>query len=337
MESIPWNGRASSHSSPTKRISSERFVRKGSTDPSSFCRAIPAPGFALMCLLALLTCVGCASLPEQTSAEWTPIVTDPDAQRERPWIAREFADRTPAYVPDGALRSVALLYDPTATTLGSGILVGPRTLLTAAHVVDDYPRTDAGQVAFQLDGKDVVATVLAAGNPEDPHGDWALLGLGQDSARPVASIHERALNPEWSPSVDDEILLVGFAAGFFDGGAIDLSRPSPSVPVRARAPLTDRDGAPVLSCWFATGEHLELGGMSGGAAMLWNSERGQAELIGIFTGYVVIRVRTHGVHTFLGFPMRTEVHEEPGIAYQIQRLPGEELLANTKRGARSRR
>ena len=73
-----------------------------------------------------------------------------------------------------------------------------------------------------------------AGDPELPHGDWAILAFERAHWVRVAAVYEATRDHRWVPEIDTEVLLVGFAAGFYPTMKIDVTAPTPCVRVRIR-------------------------------------------------------------------------------------------------------
>jgi len=247
-----------------------------------------------------------------------------DVALPAPPLATEFEDQTPEQLPPGALDAVVALFDPELRLLASGILVGPDRLLTAAHVVAHLPRDGSADRAMLVAGRPERVGIVAIGDADAAHGDWAILALATDERRPRATLHAAALASDWAPTPGTEILLVGFAAGFFAGRSLDLSASPPSV--RARIGQHDPDGRR----WLADADALDLGGMSGGAAVLWSPVAGRAEVFGVFRGIVGSEYCTTESVTVLGVPVGTEVTRRRGYAFEIHRLPGAELGNGTR-------
>lgn len=241
-------------------------------------------------------------------------------------LREHFADQTPAHVEPGALDSVVLLYDPKKPTLGSGTVIAPDRVLTAAHVVDDMTRDERGRLLVEIDGEPLTAVVEAAGDLDQPHGDWAVLALDRARWSQVAIVHEPARDIRWVPPTGTEILLVGYASGFFPDKMINVDTPTPCVVAKIV------NTAPEHAAWFAEGDLVDLKGMSGGAAMLWNRERNRAELIGLFRGYVRTETVTTRETEIAGVITTTRETVEPGIAFTIHRLP--ELVRNPRPNTR---
>jgi hypothetical protein len=255
-------------------------------------------------LLALLA--GCAAP--------TPVESPTSAK-----LASSFADQTPEWMPIGALDAVVPLFDPERSSLASGIFVGPGLLLTAAHFARSLTRDDRGDAMLVVDGRSQRVHPVAIGDMDAPHGDWAVLSVPAVADRPTAAIHEPALLPDWRPEPGTEILLVGFAAGFFPD--LDVFRNAPTPCVRAKV----LGGATGQRSWYAVGDDVDLGGMSGGAAVVWNALSGRAEVIGVFRGYVEAERVSVADASFLGLPVGEKVTRRAGIAFEFQRLPASAL------------
>lgn len=242
-------------------------------------------------------------------------VTPEEVELPPPVLASTFADQSPEWLPHDALDFVVALYDPLRGSLASGIVVGPGLLLTAAHFAEALRRDDRGDTRQVVDGVSQRVRLVAIGSVEAKHGDWAVIALPDDQPRRVATLHEPALDPAWAPARGTEILLVGYAAGFFPGLQIDLGAPTPCI--RARIDASE----PQQRSWYAVGDAVDLGGMSGGAAVVWNRELRRAEVIGVFRGYVGMRHVSVEEATFLGVKVGERITSQPDIAFEIHRLP----------------
>lgn len=230
-------------------------------------------------------------------------------------LKKQFEDQTPAFVTEGSLDSVVLIHDDQTRRIGSGTVIAPDRVLTAAHVIAGLTRDDRGRLSICIEGQPVIAVVEAAGDPELPHGDWAILAFEQPHWVRVAAVHEATRNHRWVPEIDTEILLVGFAAGFFPSLKIDVNAPTPCVRVRIR------ETGEQQPAWYAIGDALDLSGMSGGAAMIWNYETERPELIGIFRGFVATETVTTEHTSIPGVPTSVRSTRKPGTAFIIHRLP----------------
>lgn len=267
-------------------------------------------------LCVTLVSIGCRSV-EQSSA-----TTGTEHLRLRP----SFEDQTPSHLPSGALDGVVLLQNEDETLIASGIGVDERRLLTALHFVERLEskakrRWVDPRLRVLIDGELLEANVVARGDRSVPHGDWALLEFAERHWPRIVSIHAPALDPEWAPPANQELLLVGYAKGFYraptDGPdaplSIESDGPTPSVVVRMIRPERH--------AWIAHGDPLWLEGMSGGGAMIWNGERGEAELVGLVPGDPAATVITYETRRFLGIPLSTQTTSSPIIVFQVHRLP----------------
>ncbi|MEM9378767.1 MAG: trypsin-like serine protease [Planctomycetota bacterium] len=266
----------------------------------------------LLVLTTALPLVGCGT---------TPIAGD-SAPAELPEMLTSFGDQTPAHVPDGALDAVVLIQTPDRSTYGSAIGVSERHLLTAAHVVDGW-ETDTGVVRLRVDGDLAEARIVARGSTTEPHGDWALLELPRRMWPKTAPVHTAARGAGWSPAVDTEVLLVGYASGFYVGDPARAEGEEPPV-VLVDAPTPSvvmRMAEAREYSWALRGDPLDLGGMSGGAAMVWSHERARAELIAVFVGYSPARRIATTERTLGGVVLSRETETFPAVRFNVVKLP----------------
>ncbi|MFK7739509.1 MAG: trypsin-like peptidase domain-containing protein [Planctomycetota bacterium] len=253
----------------------------------------------------------------------TPAAPMPDHEQQADqfdFVQRTFADGTPDFVVDGALDSVVLIADPVHSAVGSGTVISPDHILTALHVVDEMARDERGHLLMEVDGVPLAAVLEACGNVDAPHGDWAVLAFDRPYWSQVAFVHPQAGDESWAPAREQELLLVGYAAGFFPDLHVNVDAPTPSVAVRISEAGNEHP------CWYAVGDELHLAGMSGGGVMIWNHEAGRAELMGVFRGYVGTETRIVETERILGTVVSQRETSKPGIAYTIHRLP--ELIRN---------
>ena len=194
-------------------------------------------------------------------------------------------------------------------------MIAPDRVLTAAHVVAGLTRDERGRLSIRIDGETTTAVVESAGDPELPHGDWAILAFEKPNWVRVVSVYPATRDHRWVPEIATEVLLDGYAAGFFPDMKIDVKAPTPCVRVRIRA-TSDKQPA-----WYAIGEAFELNGMSGGAAMIWNYETQRPEIIGIFRGYVLTETVTTEQTRIVGAVTSVFETKKPAVALMIHRLP----------------
>ncbi|MFT4515625.1 MAG: hypothetical protein ACI89X_004566 [Planctomycetota bacterium] len=266
---------------------------------------------------------GCAT-PEPAPKRAPDSAVKPDLS----YLQKQFEDQTPQFVAPGSLDSVVLIHDDQTRTIGSGTVIAPDRVLTAAHVVSGLTRDDRGRLSIRIDGEAVTAVVESAGDPELPHGDWAILAFERAHWIRVAAVYEATRDHRWVPDIDTEVLLVGFAAGFYPTMNIDVRAPTPCVRVRIRE-TGERQPA-----WYAIGDALDLSGMSGGAAMIWNYQTGRPELIGVFRGYVQTETVTTEQTRIAGVSTSVRETKKPGIAFMIHRLPA--IIRNPEAAGQSR-
>lgn len=238
-------------------------------------------------------------------------------------LAVRFDDETPSYVTPGALDCVVpILLDKgkDGQLLGSGIVMAPDVVLTAGHVVGAENATGA-PISLVVDGVATTATLLGVGSREEPHGDWALLQLADLVSSPIARIHGPAREPGWRPAPGTDVLMVGYARGFFVGsssGGITISADAPTPCVKG----VFEDGGEGRR-WLAATAPLYLGGMSGGAAMVWDIEEQRAEVVGVVTSFVPVLTTRRTTRTVYvpGESPRVFTSEARTVPYEISRLP----------------
>mgnify|MGYP003629998127 FL=1 len=166
--------------------------------------------------IAALLVAGCSLLGGCATPEVRPEPTP--AVRAKPdlsYLQKQFEDQTPPFVAVGSLDSVVLIHDDQTRTIGSGTVIAPDRVLTAAHVVSGLTRDERGRLSIRIDGQPVTAVVESAGDPELPHGDWAILAFERPHWVRVAAVYGATRDHRWVPEIDAEVLLVGFAAGFY--------------------------------------------------------------------------------------------------------------------------
>ena len=79
--------------------------------------------------------------------------------------------------------------------------------------------------------------------------------------------------------------------------------------------------------WTLRGDPLERGGMSGGAAMVWNEARSRAELIGVFVGYSAARRISTTENVVGGVVLSRETESFPSVRFNVVRAPVDALEA----------
>lgn len=230
-------------------------------------------------------------------------------------LATSFSDQTPSFVTPGALDAVVPVYHADTETLASATVLAPDLVLTAAHVLEGLPVDEFGELELWIDGQRVRSAVAAIGDSAAPHGDWALVRVEPGRFLLPAVVHPPARRPGWRPEPGTEVLLVGYAAGFFSDMRIDTDAPTPCV----RAVI--EEASATGECWYAVGDELELGGMSGGGVMVWNHEERRPELIGVFRGYVGKTITQTEVYRVAGVEMPFRERRRRGISFMIHQLP----------------
>jgi len=204
------------------------------------------------CLLAGLL-AACASAPTE------------------PYVSDDVADLT-----QRDLGGVVLLHrrDPG---VGTAAIVGPHRLFTARHVADMLVPDPTKATEIGVHGRFRTVRIVAAGNADEPGGDWALLEVDgpRFAADRVVRIHAPALAADWSPPPDAEVVVTGYASAFYAGHQIDLRAPTPRVSCRVLA------DSPTPGEFACTHDGRFLAGMSGGPAWIRNPVDGRLEVIGI--------------------------------------------------------
>ena len=274
-------------------------------------RLIRSMLLAVWCVLGF----GCMSAEQSKPATPADRGDRTDRRDDFSFLQNHFEDQTPEFVASGSLDSVVLIHDDQTRTIGSGTVIAPDRVLTAAHVIAGLTRDARGRLSIRIGGQLVTAVVEAAGDPSLPHGDWAILAFEEAHWIRVATVYDRVRDYRWAPEIDTEVLLVGYAAGFFPNMQIDVTAPTPCVRVRIR------ESGELQPAWYAVGSALDLSGMSGGAAMIWNYETERPELIGVFHGFVMTETVTTEKMSIPGVPTSMRQTKKPGIAFMIHRLP----------------
>lgn len=193
-----------------------------------------------------------------------------------PYLSDEVAGVTPR-----DLGGVVLLHRRTPG-IGTAMIVGPRRLLTARHVAGMFVPDPTKATEIGVHGRFRNVRVVAAGNADEPGGDWALLDVDGPpfAADRVVRIHAPALAGDWLPPPDTEVVLTGYASAFYAGHQIDLRAPTPRVSCRVLA------DSPPPGEFVCTHDGRVLAGMSGGPAWIRNPVDGRMEVIGIYVACV---------------------------------------------------
>lgn len=184
---------------------------------------------------------------------------------------------------DRASLACIVLLSHDAPGSGTGILVAPNRVLTARHVVDAIRGDATSTFRMRIGRAWAVVRVVAQGEVDAPHGDWALLEANDANWPPelLAMVHPEALDPTWRPAAGAAVVMAGFASNFFPDKCIDDRWvPIVATHVLDAARLPDD----VDQAWFVASRGLVLSGMSGGAVFLPPEPGGQPRLIGVFTG-----------------------------------------------------
>lgn len=219
---------------------------------------------------------------------------------------------------DRASLACVVLLSRDKPGFGTGILVGPNRLLTARHVLDLFggAATEAFRVCISESW--ATARVVARGEMDAPHGDWALLEVEGAAWPPerLVTLHAPALAADWSPPEGTEVVMAGCGGNFFVGERVDPRVTAPTVATRTVG--ADANPEDVGRAWFAASRGLDLAGMSGGAVFLRPGPTGRPELIGVLTGTTKNETALEGP-----FGIRIGLHH--AIAERFVRLPAAAL------------
>ncbi len=198
--------------------------------------------------------------------------------------------------------------------LGSAVRVAPNRLLTARHVADALRHDAAGTFEFRIDGELVTGRVVAQGDVDAPHGDWALIEVDGAAWPPerIAELHAPCAAPDWRPAPGTNVVLAGYASNFFPNRRLRLPTTAPTLASRvidAGAHPEDAEEA-----WFLAPNEFELAGLSGGAVFLRTLASKRPELIGVYTGTTTYESALEGP-----FGLKLSVRKES--AHRFVRLP----------------
>ena len=214
---------------------------------------------------------------------------------------------------------------PVGYRSASAVIVGDHLLLTARHCVsqmmlnmeiDGVPLTTAPEVYANVDGKRARYRLVIAGDEGSPaeSGDWALLKIiyEDDGGRVLKLTNDAKLAPSFRIEPGTEIFLVGYPGAHTSGV---MAPNAPLAPTILRARVIKRPAFfPVVHevIWVeAPTEHV-LKGMSGGAAVIWDTSKDRPIVIGIYRGMAELEAFGtiwRGVHTVVRLPEEIFVTE----------------------------
>lgn len=172
---------------------------------------------------------------------------------------------------------------------GSGVVVGPRRVLTAKHVWVDFPappgppprtrRVDVYVSAWRWP-RSLELGIVAEGSDDPFLGDWVLLETETPCWGPdqIACIHAPAANAGWTLPRDTTIWMAGYGGLFRApaGSHRSFLRRGPYVIAGAGAPASSGVWMEYDQGWPAPE------GASGGGMYLWSEARARMELVGLF-------------------------------------------------------
>jgi hypothetical protein len=173
-----------------------------------------------------------------------------------------------------ALVALALLDDHGTTVIGSGVMVGPGLMLTATHVLDEFPRPGGGPVCltFLPDGARAwlpidIMTLSGPSQFDDSRNvtsDMALVSCTLNSDALADAPLTLAPMKVALPLIGDRLWAVGFRHQKIEDGATYVTPLVSSGLVTAAYP--DGRGEHMASPCFEVAMDT-VGGMSGGAVM----------------------------------------------------------------------
>jgi hypothetical protein len=233
--------------------------------------------YSAVCLsLVAAIAAGCAQSARNLAPEATPDPTPEQLTRAA------LRNRPPEQVM--ALRTLPVLRCLSGTGGGSAVPIAPNVVLLSRHQLKDD--TYSG---MEIGGRMRTIRVMTAGAVEGWPGDWAYVSLEP----PVRRCLE-VVEPDRELPTGTRLFLVGYWHGH-DRITRDQGRAVPKSIVEAvvvdppRHPeAPDRDRA--VCC--RTSYTGPLGGMSGGAAVVWDHSRAALVLVGIYQG--VWQIRANG-------------------------------------------
>jgi hypothetical protein len=185
----------------------------------------------------------------------------------------------------------------TSEGFGSMVAVGAHEALICNHQLPNFP-SDAHEIS--VNGETLRVTLKGRGAVDlaEPSGDWALL----HSDDGFEHTYQYAADSEVRPG--SRIFLVGFWVA--EGEAPHT--PNEAIRVRQKvvvgtvikAPDNLLEGTDMLC--VSTNHEGVLSSMSGGGAFVWDAEREQFRLVGIYSRYYAYRFRRGGVQVVVRPP-----------------------------------
>ncbi|MEM9378766.1 MAG: hypothetical protein AAGB93_02375 [Planctomycetota bacterium] len=181
-------------------------------------------------------------------------------------------------------------------------------LLTTRRVIESWRGEDEEPlgVTLRVDGVLTTARIAARGWTGDRHARWALLECPRRPFAATAPVHQPARDPEWTPALGSEIVLLRPRSA--SGGKAALA-----------AVAFELQHVDATSWVAAGGPHHERGSV-GAPAMVWNDATSRLEVIGVFVHTGPIRQLFRRTTRVDGIPHVSRCETIVGRTYTIERL-----------------